>query len=157
MKVSAAAIEMPLSRRVMYRSYYLLSCLHYWFKIIYSQLNCTRAYKNHNLKMIVLLTICLFLYHKNLKKTMGCVQGMTTRTIKPMKFYTRRKTKDGSATDELLLLVSQKSEENQGWYLGNDNGNNEINKSLCLTSFVYICFYHKGFYHCNKDHTVACV
>ena len=46
--------------------------------------------------------------------------------------------KDGSATDEPLLLASQKSKENQGWYLGNDK-NNEINESLCLTSFVYIC------------------
>ena len=46
--------------------------------------------------------------------------------------------KDDSATDELFLLVSQKSEANQGWYLGNDNENNEINESLCLTSFVYV-------------------
>ena len=30
------------------------------------------------------------------------------------------KSKDGSATDEPLLLASQTSEENQGWYLGND-------------------------------------
>ena len=60
--------------------------------------------------MTVLLTICLFLYYKNLKKTKGCIYGMTTRMIKLMKFYTRRKTKDGSATDELLLLVSQQSE-----------------------------------------------
>ena len=66
-------------------------------------------------------------------------------------------------TDEILykkqnrrmavqLLASQKSEENQGWYLGNDNTNNEINGSLCLTPFVYVCFYRKGFYHCNQDH-----
>ena len=33
------------------------------------------------------------------------------------------KSKDGSVTDE-PLLTSQKSEENQGWYLGNDDENN---------------------------------
>ena len=55
------------------------------------------------------------------------------------------KSKDGSASDEPLLLASQKSEGNQGWYLGNDDENNEINESLCLTSFVYVCFYCKGF------------
>ena len=53
------------------------------------------------------------------------------------------KSKDGNATDEPLLLASLKSEER--WYLGNDDENNEINKSLCVTSFVYVCFYHKGF------------
>ena len=61
------------------------------------------------------------------------------RVIKLMKFYTTSKLKDGSATDELLLLASRKSEENQEWYLGNGNENNEINESLCLTSFVYVC------------------
>ena len=70
-----------------------------------------------------------------------------TRTIKPMKCYIKTKLKDGSATDESLLLASQKSEESLGWYLGNDNESNETNESLCLTSFVYACFYHKGFYH----------
>ena len=65
-----------------------------------------------------------------------------------MKFYTRIKIEGCqwlSATDELLLLTSQKSEENQGWYLENDDENNEINENLCLTSFVYVYFYHKGF------------
>ena len=47
-------------------------------------------------------------------KTKGCVWEMTTRMIKSMKFHTRSKSKDGSATDEPLLLVSQKSEGNQG-------------------------------------------
>ena len=59
----------------------------------------------------VLLTICLFLYRKNLEKTKACVWGITTRTIKPMKFYQEAKLKDGSATDEPLLFASQKSEE----------------------------------------------
>ena len=45
-------------------------------------------------------------------------------------------SKDGSATDKQLLLASQKSAENQGWYLENDDENNEINESLCLTLFV---------------------
>ena len=55
------------------------------------------------------------------------------------------------------FFALQKSEENQGWYLGNDNENNEINKSLCLTSFVCVCFFHKGFYHCNEDHCGMCI
>ena len=54
----------------------------------------------------------------------------TTRTIQPMKFYASSKIKDGSATNEPLLLASQKSAGNQGWYLKNDNENNEINESL---------------------------
>ena len=132
----------------MNRSCYLLSHLHYWFKIV--QLNSTRVYKNRNLMMTVLLTICLFLYRKNLKKTKGYIWGMTMRKHEA-------KQKDGSATDELLLLASQKSEENQGQYLRNDNKNNEIYESLCLTSFVYVCFYHKGFYHCNGDHCGICM
>ena len=40
------------------------------------------------------------------------------------------KSKDGSAADEPLLLASQKSEGNQGWYLKSDDENNEINESL---------------------------
>ena len=127
-------------------SCYLLSHLHYWFKIV--QLNCTRLYKNCNLMMAVLLTICLFLYRKNLKKTRGCVWGMTTRVIKLMKFYTRSKIEGWQCN----CLHHKNLEENQGWYLENDNTNNEINESLCLTPFVYVCFYRKGFYHCNQDH-----
>ena len=69
----------------------------------------------------------------------------------------KAKWKDDSATDEPFLLTSQKSEENQGWYLGNDDKNNEINESLCLTSFVYVYIYHKGFYHCNEDHCGMCM
>ena len=47
-----------------------------------------------------------------------------------MKFQ-EAKSKDGSTTtDEPLLLTSQKSEGNQGWYLKNDDKNNEINGSL---------------------------
>ena len=38
-----------------------------------------------------------------------------------------------------------------------DNKNNEINENLCLTSFVYVCFYRKGFYHCNEDHCGMCM
>ena len=79
------------------------------------------------------------------------------RTIKSMKFHTRIKSKDGSATDVLLLLASQKSEGNQGWYLGNDDENNEINEILCLKSFVLVCFYHKGFYHYDEDHCGMCM
>ena len=67
------------------------------------------------------------------------------------------KSKDGSTTDELLLLSTQKYEENQGWYLGNDDKNNESNESLCLTSFVYACFYHKGFYHCIENYCGMCI
>ena len=63
-------------------------------------------------------------------KTKGCVWEMTTRMIKSMKFHTRSKSKDGSATDEPLLLVSQKSEGNQGQYLKNDDKNIKINESL---------------------------
>ena len=63
--------------------------------------------------------------------------------------------KDGSTTDE-LLLASQKSEENQGCYLGNDDENNEINESLCLTSSVYVSFNDKGFYHCNEHYCGMC-
>ena len=65
------------------------------------------------------------------------------------------KSKYSNATDELLLLASQKSGENQVWYLGNDE-NNKINESLCLTSFVYVYFYCKVFYHCNEDHCGMC-
>ena len=54
-------------------------------------MNCTRVYKNYNLTMTVLLTICLFLYCKNLKKTKDWVWGIMTRTIKLMKFSTRSK------------------------------------------------------------------
>ena len=66
------------------------------------------------------------------------------------------KLNDGSATDEPFLLASQKSEENQGWYQGNDDKNNEINKTLCLTSLVLYAFIIKIFYHCNEI-TMACV
>ena len=76
----------------------------------------------------MLLMICLYPRIIEMKKTNGCVWGMTTGMIKPMKFHTRSKSKDGSATDEPLLLASQKSEENQGWYLKNDEENNEINE-----------------------------
>ena len=117
--------------------------------------------------MTVLPTIHLFLYHKNLQKTKGCVWGITgcvwgmmARTIKPMKFYIiiqEAESKDSSATDEPFLLASQKSEENQVWYLGNDKNKNEINESLCPTSFVHVYFYHKGFYHCNEDHCGMCM
>ena len=34
------------------------------------------------------------------------------------------KSKDSSVTDYPLPLVSQKFEENQGWYLRNDDENN---------------------------------
>ena len=139
----------------MNRSCYLLSHLHYLFKIV--QLNCMRVYKNRNVTMTVLLMICLFLYCKNLKKTKGCIWRMMTRMIKLITFYTETKSKDGSATDEPLLLASQKSEENQGWHLGNDNENNEINESLCLTSTAHVCFYFKGFYYCNEDHCGMCM
>ena len=67
------------------------------------------------------------------------------------------KSKAGSATDKPRLLTSQKSEENQGWFLGNDDKNNEINESLCLTSIVYVYFYRKGFYYCNEDHCGMCM
>ena len=67
------------------------------------------------------------------------------------------KLKDGSATDEPLLLASQNLEANQGWYLGDDDKNNEINESLCLTSFVYLCFCCKGFYYCNEDRCGMCM
>ena len=33
-------------------------------------------------------------------------------------------------SDEPLFLAPQKSEGNQGWYLKNDDENNEINESL---------------------------
>ena len=62
----------------------------------------------------------LIVVSQNFEQDKGCVWGMTgyvcgmtMRMIKPMKFYTRSKLKDGSATDKLLLLASQKSEENQ--------------------------------------------
>ena len=59
---------------------------------------------------------------------------------KPMKFYTRSKIKGGSTTDELLLLASQKSEDNQGWYpVGYDNKNNETKESLCVSNIICIC------------------
>ena len=56
-------------------------------------MNCTRVYKNCNLMITVLLTLYLFSYHKNVKKTKGCVWGITTRAIKPMKFHTKSKIK----------------------------------------------------------------
>ena len=34
---------------------------------------------------------------------------------------------------------------------GNDNENDEINEILRLSLFVFVCFYHKGFYNCNED------
>ena len=43
-----------------------------------------------------------------MKKTESCVWEMMTRMIKPMKFIQEAKLKDGSATDEPLLLASQK-------------------------------------------------
>ena len=55
---------------------------------------------------------------------------MITRTIKPIISIQESKSKGDSATDESLLLASQKSKGNQGWYLKNDNRNNEINESL---------------------------
>ena len=42
-------------------------------------------------------------------------------------------------------------------YLGNDDENNEINENLFLISFVYVCFDHKNFYHCNEDHCGMCM
>ena len=57
-----------------------------------------------------------------------------------MKLYTRSKIEGWQCNHNEPL----KSEENQGWYLGNDE-NNEINESLRLTSFVYECFYCTGF------------
>ena len=51
----------------------------------------------------------LILVSQKFEETKGCVWGMTTRVIKPIKFYTKAKSKDGSATDALLLLASQKS------------------------------------------------
>ena len=80
---------------------------------------------------------------------------MTMRTIKPMKVYTRSKIKGLQCNDEPLLLASTKSEENQGLYLGNDDENNETNESLCLTSYVYVCFDCKVFTIVMKI-TVAC-
>ena len=41
-----------------------------------------------------------------------------------------------SVTDELLILVSQKFEESQGWYLGNDK-NNDTNEILLLASLKF--------------------
>ena len=49
-----------------------------------------RVYKNCNLTVTVLLTICLFLYRKNLKKTKGSVWGVAMRTIKLMKFLYKK-------------------------------------------------------------------
>ena len=72
----------------------------------------------------------LILVSQKFENTIGCGWGMMTRMIKPMKFHTRSKLKDSSATDESLLLAPQESERNQGRYLMNDNKNNEINKSL---------------------------
>ena len=40
------------------------------------------------------------------------------------------KSKDGSTTDELFLLASQKSSGNQVWYPKNDDENNKINESV---------------------------
>ena len=45
----------------------------------------------------------------------------------------------------------------RGWYLGNDDENDEINETLCLTSVVFVCFYCKGFYICNEDHCSICM
>ena len=53
--------------------------------------------------------------------------------------------------------ASQKSEENQGWYLENDNENDKMNETLCLTSLVFVCFYRKGCYDCNEDHCGICM
>ena len=55
---------------------------------------------------------------------------MMTRTIKLMKFHTRGKSKVMRAIDEPLPLASQKSKENQEWYLKNGDENNEINESV---------------------------
>ena len=37
-------------------------------------------------------------------------------------------SKDDSVTNDLLILTSQKFEENQGLYLGNDDKNNKTNE-----------------------------
>ena len=39
----------------------------------------------------------------------------------------------------------------------NDDENDKINETLCLTSFVFVCFYGKGFYHSNEDHCGMCM
>ena len=41
--------------------------------------------------------------------------------------------------------------------MGNDDEDNEIKESLYLTSFVYVCFYHKAFYHCIEGHCDMCM
>ena len=60
--------------------------------------------------MTVLLTICLFLYCKNLKKT----KGNNDKNDKTDEILQEAKSKDGSATDEPLLLASQNLEVNKG-------------------------------------------
>ena len=81
--------------------------------------------------MTVLLTIYLFLYRKNLKKIKGCLGNGNENNKTDEISIQETKLKDGSATDEPLLLPSQKSEENQGWHLGNDDDENyEINKLI---------------------------
>ena len=65
-----------------------------------------------------------------------------------MNFLQEVQSKNGSVTDELLLVARiTKSEENQGQCLRNDDKNDEINEILLLTLFVFVCFYCKGFYH----------
>ena len=54
-----------------------------------------------------------------------------------------------------FFLHHKNLKKNQGWYLGNDDENNEINESLYITSFVYVCLYCKGFTIVMKA-TVAC-
>ena len=88
----------------------------------------------------------LILVSQNLK-TKGCVWGMTTRVIKLMKFYTRSKIEGWQCN--CLHHKNLKKTKDGTWGM---NTNNEINESLCLTPFVYVCFYRKGFYLCNQDH-----
>ena len=56
--------------------------------------------------------------------------GNDNKNDKTNKIPYKKQSKDDSATDKPLLLASQKSEGNQGWYLKNDEENNEINESL---------------------------
>ena len=74
------------------------------------------------------------LYCKNLNKTKDSVWGMTTRMIEIL-HEQRNRMMTVQLTDE-LFLASQKSEENQGWYLENDNENDKINEILLLTTLI---------------------
>ena len=44
------------------------------------------------------------------------------------------KSNNNNVSDELLIVASQKYEEDQGWYLKDDNENHESNEILLLAS-----------------------